>query len=78
MLLLLNSTKEQLILTVLLCVMNIDSTLNSCLVDTEVSEVIVVAISLANALIVITLVLHMLILWGLLVLLVFLLLNLKR
>ena len=78
MLLLLNSTKEELILAILLSVMKLASTLYSCLVDTEVSKVVMVAITLTNALVVVTLVLHLRVLWGQLMLLVFLLLHLER
>ena len=78
MLLLLNSTKEELILAILLSVMKLASTLDSGLVDTEVSKVVMVAITLTNALVVVTLVLHLRVLWGQLMLLVFLLLHLER
>lgn len=78
MLLLLNSTKEELILAILLSVMKLASTLYSGLVDTEVSKVVMVAITLTNALVVVTLVLHLRVLWGQLMLLVFLLLHLER
>ena len=78
MLLLLNSTKEELILAILLSVMKLASTLYSGLVDTEVSKVIMVAITLPNTLVVVTLVLHLRVLWGQLMLLVFLLLHLER
>ena len=78
MLLLLNSTKEELILAILLSVMKLASTLYSGLVDTKVSEVVMVAITLTNALVVVTLVLHLRVLWGQLMLLVFLLLHLER
>ena len=78
MLLLLNSSKEELMLAILLGVMKLASTLHSCLVDTEVSEVILVTLPITNALVVVTLVLHLRVLWGLLILLVFLLLHLER
>ena len=78
MLLLLNSTKEELILAILLSVMKLASTLDSGLVDTEVSKVIMVAITLTNTLVVVTLVLHLRVFWGQLMLLVFLLLHLER
>ena len=78
MLLLLNSTKEELILAILLSVMKLASTLYSGLVDTEVSKVVMVAITLTNALVVVTLVLHLRVLWGQLMLLVFLLFHLER
>ena len=54
------------------------SYLDSGLVDTEVSKVVMVAITLTNALVVVTLVLHLRVLWGQLMLLVFLLLHLER
>ena len=77
MLLLLNSTKEELILAILLSVMKLASTLDSGLVDTEVSEVIVVTVTLTNTLVVVTLMLHLRVLRRLLMLLVFLLLHLE-
>ena len=78
MLLLLNSTKELLILAILLGVVKLASTLSSCLVDTEVNEDILVAVTFACTLIVVTLVQHLRVLRGLLMLLVFLLHHLKR